>query len=709
MTSDSQRDLRPLLDPQSIAIIGATPHLGRIGGIPLAALLGFNFPRDKILLVNPRYEQVEGIRCYPEIAALPFPPDLAILAVPAPAVVDSLHALDMLGVPASVIFAAGFGEDPTEQGIALDADLRKFLRGSRMAVAGPNTIGVANVRARTSACFVTTLGEELPIGPLALIGQSGNSVSMMAADARDYGIGMSYFVSTGNETGIEFSQYLEYFCADPETGAVLGYAEQLRDGPDFMRAAAALRAAGKPLFLAKVGRSEKAREATASHTGAMAGNALVHDAAFRQLGVGTGRDPGEVMDMARLWNTGARVRQPGICIVSLSGAGCAFLSDMCADAGIPVPTLPDHVQAALRGAIPSYGMVSNPVDLTGNVINDMNHLRTVLDALTASDTIDCILIYIMGSLLDAATPILLDVRARTDKLIIALDPSHARSAPALRAAGVEVFTDALRAVSSIAAYLRWASSGTGTTWLPTQEHAVPMPDWLSTLYSSGRRTLTEVEGKRLLAEGDISGAKEIVAIDKSAATAAAEQLGYPVVVKLLSPDILHKSDIGGVALGLRNGEEVARAAGEILSRARSERPDATIEGLVVQPELSGQAVLLGVTRDPTFGPVMTVGLGGVLTELYRDVSLRLLPIDAKMAHEMLDELVCAPLLSGFRGAPLADRDALVHMMVALSRLVEQRPWIAEIEINPVLVGAEGRGCHAVDALVRLMDDTDPQA
>ncbi|MGV3481828.1 MAG: acetate--CoA ligase family protein [Sphingobium sp.] len=701
--STSTRDLSALLDPKSIAIIGASPNPLRIGGIPLANLLARGFPADRILPVNPNHGEIQGLRCYADIDALPWAPDLAIVAVAADAALDALDALDRLGARAAILFAAGFGEDPTPEGLARDAKLKAFIAGSAMAIAGPNTIGIGNIATGTTASFLTTLGEPLPAGPLALIGQSGNSVSMMASDARDFGIGMSYFVSTGNEAGVDFAAYLDHFAADPATGAVLGYCEQVRDGAAFMNAALRLRDAGKPLFLTKVGRSEKGREATISHTGAMAGDAIVTQAAFRQLGIGMGRDPAEVMDLARLWNTGARPVRPGVCIVSLSGAGCAFLSDMFDDAGVPVPTLPDTVQARLRTAIPSYGMVSNPVDLTGNVINDMNHLRTVLDALIESDAIDCILIYIMGSLLDAAAPILLEIRQRTDKLIVALDPSHARSATSLRAAGVEVFADALRAVSGIAAYLRWAQDMSDGQWRPAARRAIAPPDWLEGLHAGGRRSLTEVEGKKWLAEAGIPTVDEVEAADEAAALAAAEALGYPVVVKLSSPDVAHKTEIGGVALDIRDASQLRTAFRSIIARATAERPDAEIRGVAVQKQLAGQDMLIGITRDPTFGPVMTLGLGGVLTELYRDIAVRLLPVDRRTARAMLEELTCAPLLTGFRGRPMADIDALADAMAALSDLALASPHIAELEVNPMIVRPAGEGCFAVDALVLLAD------
>lgn len=693
------RDLRPLLDPQSVVIIGATPELGRIGGIPLAGLLAHDFPRDKILLVNPKYPEIEGIACYPDIASLPWTPDLAIIAVSARLTIGSLHALDQLGVPAAVIFAAGFGEDPTEQGAQMEADLRTFLASSNMRIAGPNTMGVANIREGITASFLTTLAEDLPAGPLALIGQSGNSVSMMAADAHALGLGMSYFVSTGNETGTEFSHYLDYFLADPGTGAVLGYCEQVRDGEAFMDVAVRLRQAGKPLFLAKVGRSDKAREATLSHTGAMAGNAAVHDAVFRQLAIANCRDPAEVMDMARLWATGAIVNNPGVCIVSLSGAGCAFLADMFADVGVEVPTLKPEVQSALRAIIPSYGMVSNPIDLTGNVINDMSQLRAVLDALASADNVDCIVIYVMGSLLDAAAPALIDVRKRTNKLIIALDPSNARCAPELRRAGMEVFSDSLRAAASIATFLKWRAACQAPVWQSKPIEPQGPPEWLADIVAHGRTTLNEAEVKRLLADAGIAVVHEAVATTATEAETAAGRIGYPVALKLLSNDIPHKSDIGGVELGIVDGPSLNDAWARITTNARNLCPDARIEGMVLQSMAKGPEVLVGLTRDATFGPVLTLGLGGVYTELFRDVTLRVLPVSAEMVNDMLNELKCVPLLDGYRGQPPVDRKNFIDLVLGLCDLFAHHSYLHELELNPVILSEQG--CVAVDGLANL--------
>lgn len=693
---NGQDGLAPLFSPRSIVIVGATPNLARIGGIPLASLLAHGFPRERILLVNPKYGEIEGIRCYPDIAALPVVPDLAVIAVPARATIDSLRKLDAIGVRAAVLFAAGFGEDPTPEGQALERDLRAFLSGTSMRIAGPNTMGIANIATGMSASFLTTLAEDLPKGGLALIGQSGNTVSMMVSDARDYGLGMSYFVSSGNESDLTFADYLAHFLRDGGTKAVLGYCEEVRDGARFANAAVRLREAGKPLFLAKVGRSARAREAAFSHTGALTGNAVLQIAALRQLGAAVCRDPTEVMDMARLWATGARVARGGVAIVSLSGAGCAFLSDLFADAGVAIPTLDPATQAALRAVIPSFGMVSNPVDLTGNVINDMSALQAVMEALLRDPGTDCIVLYIMGSLLDRAADALLAARRASDKLIVVIDPSHATRAPELRAAGVEVFEDCLRTATSLATYLDWCTGPRVSSWRPQAAPRAAAPEWV--LAKTGRATLDAAEARALLDGAGVDFVSEAVVTGPDGAASAADAIGYPVALKILDDAIPHKSDVGGVALGLHTAGAVRQAWREIAESVAT-RCGRTAGRMVVQKMVSGPELLVGLTRDPVFGAALTVGLGGILTEIFGDTASAILPVDREMAKAMLAKLRFAAVFAGARGQPPVDVDAVAAMLARLGAFFAARPWLAEIELNPVVLTADGP--RAVDAIARL--------
>jgi acyl-CoA synthetase (NDP forming) len=685
-------DLTALLDPRSIVIIGASNNFERTGGIPVKTLLGVGYTRDNLLLVNPRYTEIAGHPCYPDIAALPFTPDLAVVAVRASETLPTLRQAHDKGIRAAVLFASGFAEEHSPEGERMQREIVAFAAATGMVLSGPNCLGHANFKTRGFATFLKGFEVPAPSGPVSVIAQSGNIAAILMGVGQKAGLAYSYFVNTGNEAVLEFSQYLDYFANDPQTQAVIGYVEQLRDGALFLDVAARLRAARKPLFLLKVGTSDKAVEAAASHTAAMAGNAKVYQAALRQVGATVGGDPGQIIDLAKLWRTGRRPAGRRTCIVSVSGAGCAILSDRLADANVLVPTLAPEVQEKLRQVIPSYGMWTNPVDLTGQVTNDISFFQQVLAALSESDGLDCIVFYIMGYLLDLVADALIAGAALTDKLLVVINPGVAASVPALEAAGVAVFSEISGAAVAIGGYLDWAERSHAPEWTPVP--AAP-------LAAGHLRSLNEAEAKAFLAAHGLPVVRELVAANAEDAAAAGAELGFPVAVKVLSPDILHKTDVGGVRLGVASAAAARAAFAEVTGAAAAARPQARIDGVTVQQQIGGGVgVLLGVTRDPVFGPVLTVGLGGVLTELYQDIAIRVLPIDRRIADEMLRELKCFPMLDGFRGAPVCDRESLIDLMLGLSEMMaKDGEKISEVEINPVLVRPLGQGAVIVDALV----------
>jgi acyl-CoA synthetase (NDP forming) len=690
------QDLSALLDPKTIAIIGASNNFERTGGIPVKTLLGQGYTPDRLALINPRYAEIAGFPCVKDIGALEWIPDLAIIALRASETLGALKQVHAKGTRAAVLFASGFAEEHSPEGEALQREIVEFAAQTGMVISGPNCLGHANFKTGSFATFLKGFDQKLPSGPVAVITQSGNIAAIMMGVGTRAGLTYSYFVNTGNEATIEFSEYLDYLARDDETRAVIGYVEQLRDGELFLATAARMRAEQKPLFLLKVGTSEKAAESAASHTAAMAGNARVYQAALRQVGASVGGDPGEIIDLAKLWNTGRRPAGRRACIVSVSGAGCAILSDRLADAGVEVPTLPEAVQEKLRQVVPSYGMWTNPVDLTGQVTNDITFFRAVLHALIETDALDCIVFYIMGYLLDLVAPELIAGAALTDKLLVAIDPGGASAVPALEKAGVAVFPEIGRAAVAVGGYLDWSERSHAPAWTPV---AAPAPR------EGVTRALNEAEAKAYLHAHGLPVVQERVAATAQDAVSAAAELGFPVAVKVLSPDILHKTEVGGVALGVGSEDAVRAAFDSVTGSARRHRPEARIEGVVVQQQIvNGTGMLLGVTRDPVFGSVMTVGLGGVLTELYQDIAIRVLPVDRRIAEEMLRELKCFPMLDGFRGAEVCDRAALVEVMVGLSELVmREGAEIAEIEVNPVLVRPKGQGAVIVDALIMKVE------
>ncbi|HJV84519.1 MAG TPA: acetate--CoA ligase family protein [Noviherbaspirillum sp.] len=695
--------LTPLLQPRSIAMIGASNNPARIGGMPLDLLKTFNF-EGQVYPVNPKYEEVFGYRCYADIESVPEAPDLAVLAIGAADVTAMLRRCHARGVKAAIVYAAGFAEMGGE-GVGLQEELERFAQESGMVVAGPNCMGFANLNTNAFTAFATVfknvppqgaIGGSGPSGRSGLVTQSGNVCSTVFALMRQLGVEVGHFINTGNEACVEFSEYLDYLAQDEQTDCVVGYVEQLRNGQRFIDAALAFAEANKPLILYKAGQTEKGSEAVRSHTSALAGNMAVYEAAFQQLNIIQGQDFTQMADIA--WLSGFRHRTGGsrVAIVTLSGALGAILADKFIGAGLDVPTLPDNVQQALREGIPDYGMVSNPIDVTGNIVNNPDFVRSVFGVLAKTDAIDTVVIYANGSLLDRMAEPLMEICKENQRLFVAIDTGKAKCREQLANAGIPVFTDIGRATQALAPYCQWLARRESVRhWAELRRQAT------GANVERQLAGLDEYQTKLLLAEFGVPPVPEMPAANADAAVEAAGRIGYPVVLKVLSADIAHKTEAGGVRLNLQDEAQVRAAFQAIMESARSYAPDARIHGVLVQPMSKGVAELIaGITHDPVFGATITVGLGGVLTELYRDVSHRILPVDESMVSDMLHSLKAYPLLDGYRGKAKADVGAAIAAIAALSRASQALGAAAqEIEINPLQVREAGSGAVAIDALL----------
>ncbi|KQT13325.1 acetate--CoA ligase family protein [Ramlibacter sp. Leaf400] len=688
--------LDPLLAPRSIAVLGASNDPARIGGMGIDLLRHFGYP-GTVYPVNPKYKLVQGLESYPDVASLPEAPDLVVVAIAAPEVTAALRQCHARGIRAAIVYGAGFAEAGAA-GAALQRDLEAFAAESGMVIAGPNCMGFANLNARVFTAFAgvfrATAPQERP-GRVSLLTQSGNVCAAVFALLRGVDVGVSHFINTGNEATLEFSQYLDYLVQDDATDCVVGYVEQLRDGPAFIDAAVRFARANKPLILYKAGETEKGAEAVRSHTSALAGNLALYRTAFRQLNVIQAEDFAQMADLAMLSALRDRTAGRRVGVLTLSGALGAILADKFSAAGLEVPTLPAATQARFRGVIPDYGMVSNPVDCTGNIVNDPGRAASILEALATAPEVDVVVIYAMGALLDRMADPLMDVVRRHGRLFVVIDTGLAKRRAELAAAGVPVFTDLGRAVQAIAPFCRWHAGRAATLrWAGLRDAA-----------GTDRETLheapNEYESKRLLARYGVEAVAEAPAGDEATAVAQAQRLGFPVALKILSADIAHKTEIGGVRLNLGDADAVRMACRQVLAAARERAPGARIDGVLVQKMSTGVAELIaGVTRDEVFGAALTVGLGGVLTEIYQDVSHRLLPVDETLAREMLGELKARALLEGFRGRPRGDVAAAAAGIAGLARAAEAlRGSVREIEVNPLLVRAEGEGAVALDALL----------
>ena len=682
-----------LLNPRSIAMIGASTNAGRIGGMPLELLTRFGYAGG-IYPVNPKYQEVFGRRCWPDIEAVPEPVDLAVLAIAAAEVTAMLRRCHARGVRAAIVYAAGFAEAGAD-GARLQDELEAFVAESGMAVAGPNCMGFANLNTQAHTAFASvfkTAPAQTGPGVVSLLTQSGNVCAAVYAIARRLDLPFSHFINTGNEACLDFSQYLEYLAADPQTEIVLGYIEQLRDGGRFARACRELERQGKLLIALKAGSTDKGAQAVRSHTSALAGDRRVYAAAFRQLNVIEATDFAQMAHLASLATLRHRSAGKRVAVLTMSGALGAILADKFIGAGLDLPDLPDALQAVLRGGIPDYGMVGNPVDVTGNVVNDPDFVRTVLQALATTDAIDAVVVYAPGYMLDRMADALAEASRQHPRLFVAIDTGLAQSRAALRDAEVAVFEDLGQAVSALAPYLLWCDARAAKRIAPMPRlDATPVP----------ALPCNEVDARAYLAAFGLPQARAHAARDAAEAMADARAAGYPVALKILSADIAHKTEAGGVVLGLADDAAVQAACGQVIQAARQAQPGARIDGVMVQKMERGVAeIIVGATRDPVFGPVLTVGLGGVLTELYQDTSHRLLPVDEDIALQMLRELKAFPLLDGYRGKPRADLAAACRSIVAVGNALLAAPAdVAEIEVNPLLIKEAGQGVAVLDALI----------
>lgn len=709
--------LEPLLNPRSIAMIGASDNAGRIGGMPLELLSHFGFAGE-VYPVNPKYTEVFGYRCYAQVEDLPAVPDLAVLAIGARDVTAMLRRCHAVGIRAAVVYAAGFAEEGAA-GVQLQQELVQFCRESGMQVAGPNCMGLANLNTRAFTAFAAifkTASMQSDTGCVSVLTQSGNVCSALYGLVRAQDLPVSHFINTGNEATVDFAQYLAYLAEDPHTEIVLGYVEQIRDGRRFIDACRRFQTQGKVLVVLKAGVTEKGAVAVQSHTSALAGDQKIYEAAFRDLNVIAADDFAQMANIAMLARLRHRTAGARIGVVTMSGALGAILTDRFIQAGLQLPDLPDDVQAQLRQGIPAYGMVGNPVDVTGNIVNDPQFIVQVLQALAVTPALDTVVINAPGYMLDRMAQPLIEVVQKYPRLFVAIDTGNASCRQALREAGVAVFDDLGHAVRALGPFLTWQERR-------SQRHApidtdndlggIDAQPIAGRVSAAGGQVPMEVpvlpcheaDARRYLAGFGLPDPDVRIARTCEEAAALAEQLGVPLAMKVVSADLAHKTEAGGVLLSITGPQAAAQAYEQILENCRNYQPDAAIAGVMITPMQQGVAELLvGATRDPVFGPVLTVALGGIMTEIYRDTAHALLPVTHSEAVQLLCSLKAFALLDGFRGRPRADVDAVAQAMVAVGHaFLAGQPTLDQIEINPLLVRQAGSGVVMLDAL--LLADT----
>ena len=687
--------LEALLRPRSVAIVGASADTAKLTGRPLAYLEKYGFTGD-IYPVNPRYETIGAHRCYPDIAALPHAPDAAIVLLGGSRVLDAVRQLAVIGTRAAIVLASGFGESGPE-GRARQEELRRAAGAMRLL--GPNTIGLVNVSEgivlSASNALVT---DEIIAGNIALVSQSGGILGSLLSRAQAAGIGFSKLVATGNECDLEVSDFIDHLVHDPATKVIALYLEGLRNAKAFQAAVLRAHAAGKPVVAFKVGRSEAGARSAVSHTGALAGSDAAYNAMFKQFDVIRAERYSDLLDIPLALSRGRKLKGRRVAIITSTGGAASLLADAAGMLGLETPP-PDAATAATLKALAIEGTTldRNPIDVTLAGVKP-DTFRAVLDAVAASPTYDAVAVVLGSSALrepETAGAPLRACAAASDKPVVGFaSPDAPHLIRTLNLAGVPTFAAPESCAAALAALRRMgkatpvAGSAKGIPALTQEIRALLRPG-----------ALDEAESKQLFSRFGIPVTREVVARTPDEAAAAAKTFPGNVVVKVLSRDLLHKSEAGGVAVDVPPAD-VAGVCAEIAKRfaaAKGGKPD----GFLVQELIRGGIeLILGFHHDAQLGPVILLGMGGVAAELYRDTTLRLAPVSRGEACAMIDELKTSALLKGYRGRPAADVEALADAIIAFSDMVVATgDVLQEAEINPLFVLPRGRGVVAADGVI----------
>jgi acetate---CoA ligase (ADP-forming) len=703
-----------LFNPASIAIVGASADPSSISGRPLRLLRQHAYG-GAIYPINPKYTELQGVRVYPAIGAVPEPVDLAVLAVPAPVVPRLVGECAAAGVRFAVVLSSGFGEAGAS-GRRLQAQLLEATRGSGLRVVGPNCEGFYNTAGGVAVGFSPAIDHERGFtsgrpGPVAIVAQSGGQGFALFNRGLEAGLGFSVVISTGNEADLGWLDYAEYLVDDPATRVILGFVEGLRDARRLVAVARRAAAAGKPLVVAKIGRTEAGRRAATSHTGNLVGVDEAYSAAFRQLGVVRVDDVDEMLDVAAYFSHGRLPAGRRVGILTASGGAGAWLADACAARGLELPPVREDNQARVRSFIPSYGNTGNPVDITAQAVYDGGYERA-LGLLLRSGEFDALAAAVSLAGADHFRARLPELRRALDGATVPLVYySYTSATPetlaSLRELGVPCYPTPVRTARALAwaawyaAFLHRADDVAVFGSPPWGKvHKVPRPQ-----EGGDRKWVAAPDPLAFVADAGIRIARAEIAHSPAEAVAAFRRLETPVALKIHSPHLPHKSDVDGVRLALATEPAVRDAYADLLATVRRRAPSATIDGVLVQEMVAdGVELILGTTRDPQLGRFVLVGLGGTAVEVLGDVVLRLAPVSAPEARAMLDELRGAALLRGVRGRPPADLDALVGALVRFSEHAARLPpSIAALEINPLLVLPRDRGVVAVDVRLELED------
>ena len=676
--------LGALFSPRRVAVLGASRSPAKLGHALLRNVLEGGFAGE-VLVVHPEGEPILGRPTVRDPAGLPEGVDLALISLPPAAVLPAIAALAARRTRAAVILTSGFGEVDA-RGRAEQAALLEAARASGLRLVGPNCMGVYSAPAGLNGTYFWDL-PRLP-GGIAVVSQSGAYGGLIIRHLGGLGLGVSRFLSIGNQVDVSIADALDYLAEDPETRLVACFVEALRDGRRFVEAARRVTAV-KPVVVLKGGRSDAGRRAAGSHTGSLAGSAEAYQAAFRSAGIVACAETEEFFDaLHALASTGLRPREPSACVVTVSGGPAVAAADAAEALGIRVPALPVELQAELRARLPSFAAVGNPVDLTPQV--EHNRIPDVAELILSKSQASGIIAINVGLDVVQFADGLVGAARAAGRPLVACSADAPRTIAAFAGAGVPVYPTPERAVRAYGALWR-AGAGAEPAAAPVVRPVLSIE--LESLLASAHGPMPYDVARALLSAYGVRSCREAIAVDEAEARAAARRLGFPVVVKTARADVLHRTEAGGVVLGVASEAAVAAACRQI---AAAVGPGPWIVQEQVPP---GAELLVGGRRDETFGPVVAVGLGGFLAEAVADVSVALAPLSLSTAERLVPLGVRARLMPGYRGLPAWEPAAPASALVGIGRILADHPRVREIDVNPLVV--RGDSAVAVDALVLL--------
>lgn len=707
--------MEALLHPKRIAIVGDSPNPGFASGIHrMLEKCGYE---GTIIPINPRYEEIGGWQAYPTVDAVPGGADLAVVGVPARFVNEVLERCATAGVGAVNIITSGYGEQSDPEAHLRQEQLREFAARTGVRIVGPNCLG--NISVPNKMAAISGPYEYLVPGPVGLVLQSGLLAYSLVIPAMARGIGFSYVVTTGNEADLEAADLLRYYIEDDQTRVIGCFIEQFREPQKLVEVAELAAERQKPIVVLKIGRSEAGRRSAQAHTGSLVGSDEVADAVMRQYGIIRVRDLDEMTETLAAFHTDRLPQATGVGAIYVSGGAAGLVSDLSEDFGIDLPDLAPHTIDRLEQVIPEYGTVGNPLDTTGMAGAIPELMQGAIEGMAEDPNIHTIIYgQAYPTLVDLDTPAGQVMKTAHEKypdktfLVISLVPGH--MAPASRRdgepvvepvahwgnvpflQGVENGLRATKHLNEYSAYLRARGAGhakASESGVAEQARQI--------VRAAAGRALVERDAKAILALYDIPVTVEQLAASADEAVSAAEQIGYPVVLKVESADIAHKTEAGGVLLGLKTADEVRGGYDQILANAARFDPNARVAGVLVQEMVPpGRELILGMTKDEQFGPAVAVGLGGIFVEVLKDVALAVPPVDRRIAGEMLGRLRGKAILEGTRGQAGSDLDAVTGLIERFSQLCwDLRDDVAEIDINPLVVFEAGEGAKVVDCLI----------